>query len=84
MGRYSLRDGKIKAPEMDAKHLALNDVDNEGTYAAPYIKMTPVAKGGDDVYIFVGTANRICAGTTVPVGTSGAYSNTGAPLGTAT
>ena len=80
MGRYSLRDGKIKAPKMDAKHLALNDVDNEGTYAAPYIKITPVAKSGDDAYIYVGTSGGLRIASTAPVGTSGTFADTGAAI----
>lgn len=84
MARYSLRNGKITAPEFDAKHITVQDNDNEGTYAAPYLKLYPVAKGGDPVYIYIGTANRVCAGTTAPIGTSGTFANGGAPLGTAT
>lgn len=83
MARYSLRDGKLTLPQADVKHLVIKNTDNEGTFAAPYLKLYPVAKGGDPVYIYVGTANRVCAATTAPIGTSGAFANGGLPLGTA-
>jgi len=84
MGRYSLRNGKISLPQVEAKHVVIKDEDNQGTKAAPYLKLYPVAKGGSPIYIFVGTANRVCASDSAPVGTSGAFANVGAPLGTAT
>lgn len=83
MARYSLRNGEVRAPSMSVKHLTVENVDNEGKFVAPYVRLKSVAKGDSDYYyLHVGTAGRVCASTTAPVGTSGAYANIGTPLGT--
>lgn len=76
MGQYSLRNGALTTKKVEVGGSA-------GIYDAPYIKLTPVANGGAAVYLFVGTAGSLCLATAAPVGTSGAFANSGKVLGTA-
>lgn len=75
MGRYSLRNGVMKT-----KRLEIGG--NNAVYDAPLIKLTPV-NGSSPVYLFVGTAGSLCLATAAPIGTSGAFANSGKVLGTA-
>ena len=76
MGKYSLRDGKIKTVDFEAESVKASS--NE----VSYVKINRMANSGLSGYLYVGTAGAILISSTVPVGTSGAFENKGFQVGT--
>jgi len=86
MSNYGLRDNKFSAKEISVKALdakSLEVTKEEASNSVTYIKMDACANGGDSVYLFVGTAGRLCISSTLPIATSGVFANKGGILGTA-
>jgi hypothetical protein len=92
MAKYGYRDNKLNAKDVEAGSIDANGVlevsKTTESKAVAYLKMQTCqvgSAGAPDgfVYVFVGTAGRLCISTSAPVGTTGAFANAGSPLGTA-
>jgi hypothetical protein len=81
MSVYGFRDNKLVVQSPEIKESIVLSKKNEAK-AVTYIKLDSCAASRSPVYLFVGTAGRLCLSSTAPVGTSGVFANIGGSLGT--
>ena len=95
MAKYGWRNNKLVAKDLEADSSSLTspvakrmlkvDKDDTQSNGVAYIRFEAVTAGTtvQYAYLYLGTAGHLMIGTGAPVGTSGAFSDKGTRLGTA-
>ena len=87
MGRYSFRNGKLTG-QIEARKEFVVAKDPLEPKGVAYIKLQTVQNSGTAgapdgyAYLYLGTAGHLMLSSTAPVGTTGAFVDVGARLGT--
>ena len=80
MTAYGFRNNKLKA---DVESNVLTISKKQKKKSACYIELQASSVTGRKYYLYIGTAGHLMLSSTAPVGTSGAFADTGTRLGTA-
>ena len=83
MGIYGYRDNKLEIKEIEANIVELKK--KAESKSVTYIKIPALTVGTvapQTAYLFLGSAGKLCASSTAPVGTTGAFANKGLVIGT--